>query len=150
MNERFAERMRDGKVAHDTRVVADFIRIYCDAHHRYHDRRTIATDAASLGVYRAKRPALCAECEAHLAYAEKRRAFCQQDPKPFCAHCDTRCYRTEELEWQAQMMRFSGPRSWYQGHLVDGVRHAIEGRTYKKEMARRAKRATASTGEEPR
>lgn len=146
MNERFANRMRDEKVAHDTRVVADFIRIYCDAHHGDVDRRPAGTDAEELGVYR-KVPVLCRDCEAHLAYAEKRRAFCQQDPKPFCAHCDTQCYRPEELEWQARMMRYSGPRSWYQGHLIDGVRHALEARQYKKEVARRA---MAQTGEDVR
>lgn len=150
MNDRFANRMNDPKVAHDVRVVADFIRIYCDAHHRDRDRRPAATDAASLGVFRRKHPVLCAECEAHLAYAEKRRAYCPQDPKPFCAHCDTQCYRAEELAWQAQMMRFSGPRSWRHGHAIDGLRHLLEGRRYKREKARRERLAGARTAKESR
>ena len=138
MNERFAERMRDSKVAHDTRVVGDFVRIYCHGVHTDATRRVVQTDAAALGVYGRKVPSLCEECEAHLAYAEKRRAFCPHDPKPFCAHCESQCYRPEELDWQAQMMRYSGPRSWYQGHMIDGVRHALEGRKFKKEQARRS------------
>lgn len=146
MNDRFVNRMQDPKVAHDTRVVADFIRIYCDAHHRAAERHPAQTDGREVGVY-LKVPVLCPECTEHLAYAEKRRAFCQQDPKPFCAHCETQCYRPEELAWQAQMMRYSGPRSWYQGHFVDGIRHALEARNFKKEMARRA---AAQTGEESR
>lgn len=123
--------MRNEKVSHDTRVVADFIRIYCDGHHKDRVRLAVSTDAAELGVYR-KLPVLCDECEAHLAYAEARRAYCPKDPKPFCAHCDSQCYRSEELQWQGQMMRYAGPRSWYQGHLLDGLRHAAEGRKYKK------------------
>lgn len=148
MNDRFVQRMQDTKVAHDTRVVADFIRIYCDAKHVGEVRRPIGTDAEQLGVYGRRVPVLCADCEAHLAYAEKRRAYCAHDPKPFCAHCETQCYRPEELAWQAQMMRFSGPRSWYQGHMIDGIRHAMEGRRFKKEMARRAEAAAGTTREE--
>lgn len=144
MTERFAERMGDEKVVHDTRVVADFIRIWCDAHHADRRRREAETDAANCGVYAAKHPVLCEECEAHLAYAEKRRAYCPQDPKPFCAHCESHCYREAERQWQAQMMRFSGPRSWKEGHLIDGLRHAVDGMKWKREMARRAKSDAAS------
>lgn len=150
MSDRFAERMHDEKVAHDTRVVADFIRIYCDGHHAGAERRAVQTDAEGLGVFGKKIPVLCAECAAHLAYAEKRRAYCQQDPKPFCAHCDSQCYRPEELAWQAQMMRYSGPKSWRHGHTIDGIRHMLEGRRYKKEKARRDKLAAASNREESR
>lgn len=144
VNERFATRMMTEKVAHDTSVVADFIRIYCDAHHTDRDRRAVLTDAAELGVYTRKHPVVCEECEAHLAYAEKRRAFCSKDPKPFCAHCDTQCYREEELAWQERMMRFSGPKSWREGHMLDGIRHAIEGVSWKREMKRRARVRPAS------
>ena len=143
MSDRFRERMADEKVAHDTSVVADFIRIYCDAHHSERVRRPAKTEAAVTGVYSSRHPVICEECEAHLAYAEKRRAFCPKDPKPFCAHCDSQCYRPDELQWQAHMMRFSGPKSWYQGHLIDGLRHAREGIAWKREQSRKA-RAEAS------
>lgn len=148
MNEKFVQRMADEKVAHDTRVVADFIRIYCDGHHADREKHPAATDAASLGVFEGKHPALCDECEAHLAYSEKRRAYCPEDPKPFCAHCETHCYRPEERAWQAQMMRYSGPRSWREGHMADGIRHAVEGIKWKREMARRAKAEAPSDNRE--
>lgn len=138
MNDRFAQRMSDVHVARDTRTVADFTRIYCDGHHAVEPRAAVETDAAQLGVYGRKRPVLCAECAAHLAYAEKRRAYCVKDPKPFCAHCDSQCYASSELEWQGRMMRYSGPRSWYQGHAIDGIRHALEARTYRKRTQRAA------------
>ena len=75
---------------------------------------------------------LCEQCAAHLAYGEKRRAFCPKDPKPFCANCDVHCYRNEEREWQRQMMRYSGPRSVLHGHAIDGIRHVLETRRHRR------------------
>lgn len=143
MTDRFTERMADAKVAHDMRVLADFTAIWCDAHHRDRERVAARTDAAELGLYGRKRPVLCAECETHLAYGEKRRASCPKDPKPFCAHCDTHCYRPAEREWQRQMMRFSGPRSWSKGHAIDGIKHLLEARKYRTSMQRRAEAPAA-------
>ena len=138
MNDRFVERMNDEKVAHDCSVLADFVQIWCDGHHADRTRRRAETDAARLDVYGRKTPTLCDECEAHLAYAEKRRAYCSKHPKPFCAHCDSHCYNSDERAWQQQMMRYSGPRSWRKGHAVDGVRHVMEARKWRKQMAKRA------------
>lgn len=137
MNEKFIARMGDEKVNHDLRVLADFVQIWCDGHHPDATRRRVETDATALGVYGERTPVLCEECEAHLAYGEKRRAYCPKDPKPFCAHCDVHCYRDDERVWQQEMMRYSGPRSWTKGHAVDGVRHMIEGRKWRKEMKRK-------------
>ncbi len=134
--ERFAQRVSDSNVRHDMAVLADFVQIWCDGHHASRSRARIATDASQLGVYK-KHPVLCAECEAHLAYAEKRRAYCPKDPKPFCAHCDTHCYSSDERVWQQQMMRYSGPKSWRKGHAIDGIKHAIEARRFKRESARK-------------
>lgn len=137
LNERLAERLNDPKVRHDVAVLGDFVAIWCDGHHAGATRRPIETDAAALGVYGRKRPTLCDECEAHLAYGEKRRALCPKDPKPFCAHCDTHCYRSDEAEWQRQMMRYAGPKSWRKGHAIDGIKHVLEKRRWKREMERR-------------
>lgn len=132
VSERFVERMGDRQVRHDVATLGDFVQIWCDGHHRDRERHAIRTDAEALGVYGRKRPALCPECEQHLAYAEARRAYCPKEPKPFCAHCDTHCYRPEEREWQREMMRYSGPKSWRKGHAIDGVKHALEGRRYRR------------------
>lgn len=131
MDERFAGRMRDPKVAHDARVLADFVCIWCDGHHADRPRTAAETDATKLGTYGRKRHVMCAECAAHLAYAEKRRAYCPKDPKPFCAHCDTHCYVSAEREWQREMMRYSGPRSWSRGHAIDGIKHLLEARRHR-------------------
>jgi hypothetical protein len=99
-----------------------------------------------LGIYGRKRPVLCEECEAHLAYAEKRRAYCPKDPKPFCANCDTHCYMSDEREWQRQMMRYSGPKSWRRGHAIDGIKHVLESRKYRKQAEKNAREAAAVAG----
>ncbi len=142
MNEKFVAKMRDKEVVHDTVVLADFVSIWCDGHHRDCGRRRVETDGAKLGIYK-RPPVLCEECEAHLAYAEQRRAFCPKDPKPFCAHCDTHCYRSAEREWQREMMRYSGPKSWRRGHAIDGIKHVLEARKYRKKQAAATERPAA-------
>jgi hypothetical protein len=130
--------MANASVVKDTRTVADFIAIYCKGVHGRSGRRPVETDAATVGIYGRKRPVLCAECEEHLRYAEKRRAYCPKDPKPFCAHCDSHCYSSSESEWQRQMMRYSGPRSALHGYAIEGIKHAIEARKWRRQMAQRA------------
>jgi hypothetical protein len=133
VNEKFVTKMQDKEVTHDTVVIADFVQIWCDGHHKDRARRRVQTDGAALAIYGRKTPVLCEECEAHLAYAEKRRAYCPKDPKPFCAHCDTHCYMSAEREWQREMMRYSGPKSWRKGHAIDGIKHMLEARKYRKQ-----------------
>ncbi|MBI5231864.1 MAG: nitrous oxide-stimulated promoter family protein [Coriobacteriales bacterium] len=136
MNEKFATKMRDPKVRKDTRTLADFTQIWCANHHADRERVPVVSEAAELGVYGTHAPVLCEECAEHLRYAEKRRAYCPMDPKPFCAHCDVHCYKADERAFQQEMMRFSGPRSMTKGHFIDGVKHMIESRKH----ARAAKR----------
>jgi hypothetical protein len=124
--------MDDKQVRHDVATIGEFVQIWCDGHHADKERGQAGTDAAVLGVYGRKRPVVCPDCEAHLAYAEARRAYCPKEPKPFCAYCDTHCYREEEREWQRAMMRYSGPKSWRKGHAIDGIKHVIEGRKHKR------------------
>lgn len=140
MNERFQERMTDEQVRADTRTLGDFVSIYCKGHHGDRERSALTSDAASLGVYGRKLPVVCATCAEHLRYAEKRRAYCPKDPKPFCAHCDTHCYAPRERAWQQQMMRYSGPRSVLRGHAMGGIKHALEARKYRKQAGESGKR----------
>jgi hypothetical protein len=141
--DRFAEKLKDPTIARDTTTLADFVQIYCDGHHKLAERRPVETDGARLGIYGRRRPVLCVECEAHLGYAEKRRAYCNQDPKPFCAYCEVHCYKSDEREWQRQMMRYSGPKSWRKGHAIDGIKHVLEGRKHRKLAEAKAKTAAA-------
>jgi hypothetical protein len=143
MTDKFRERMADEQVRHDTRTIGDFVGIYCGGNHADIARVAIESDAASLGVYGRKPPVVCAECAEHLRYAEKRRAYCPEDPKPFCAHCETHCYKPEERAWQQQMMRYSGPRSMFHGHAIDGIKHALEARKYRKQAGKPGAREEA-------
>ena len=144
MNERFLEKAQDENVRHDVLVLADFVQIWCDGHHAHQERQPAHTDGVEAGVYGRKTFTLCSECEAHLAYAEKRRAYCPKDPKPFCANCDTHCYKPEEREWEREMMRYSGPKSWRKGHAIDGIKHVLEARKWRRIMERRAAEATTA------
>ena len=143
VSEKFVTKMQDDNVTSDIKTLADFIQIWCDGHHRDRPRQPAQTDGAQLGIYGRKRPTLCEECQAHLAYAEKRRAYCPQDPKPFCANCETHCYKSDEREWQRQMMRYSGPRSWRKGHAIDGIKHVLESRKFRKQVESKARAAAA-------
>lgn len=138
MNERFAERMRDTKVRGDIRIVAGMGAIYCAGNHRDRERVALESDAAALGVYGRRIPRLCPECAEHIRYAEKRRAYCPKEPKPFCAHCDSHCYSGDESAWQRQMMRYSGPRSMWHGYAIPGMKHAMEARKWRKTIATQA------------
>lgn len=131
MSGRFEQAMGDKQIQHDLVLLGDFVQIWCDGHHSDRDRQLVQTDGAQFGVYGSKTPTLCEECQVHLGYAEKRRAFCPQDPKPFCANCEIHCYKSQEREWHREMMRYSGPKSWRKGHAIDGVRHMLETRKYK-------------------
>jgi hypothetical protein len=145
VNDKFVASMHDAKVVSDSKTLADFIAIWCDGHHRDRERRPVQTDGAVLGIYGRKTPVLCEECEAHLAYAEKRRAYCPEAPKPFCAYCERHCYRSDERKWQREMMRYSGPKSWRKGHAIDGLKHVLDGRSHRKEREAR-ERASANAG----
>jgi hypothetical protein len=142
MRDRFANRMADEKARSDTRLLGDFTRIYCRGVHRDAVRTPLVSDAADLGVYGRTPPEVCGECAELLRYAEKRRAFCPKDPKPFCSYCETHCYSADTRERMREVMRYAGPRSILHGHAIDGVKHLIEGRKARAAAARAAAGAT--------
>lgn len=57
------------------------------------------------------RKALCEECEALRAYAERRLARCPfAEEKPTCVMCPVHCYEAAMRERVRQVMRHAGPR----------------------------------------
>lgn len=134
--ERFAEQMCDPEVIKDTRLLGDFTVIYCRGNHVRTARAPLESDGAALGVYGRRVPSVCEECAGLLSYAEKRRAFCPRDPKPFCSYCDTHCYRPEMRERMRTVMKYAGPRSIVRGHAIESVKHLIAGRQARREAAR--------------
>lgn len=136
VNERFAQKITDKQAAKDTRLLSDFCTIYCAGNHEGATRAQLQSEGVELGIYGRKIPVVCDECADLLRYAEKRRAFCPKDPKPFCNYCDTHCYSTEKREFVREIMRYSGPRAMTRGHAIDSVRHLLEGRRARRERDR--------------
>ena len=48
-------------------------------------------------------------------------------------------------ERQRDMMRYAGPRSWRKGHLLEGIRHVLDGRTFRKQHQARTRAAAETT-----
>lgn len=136
MTDRFAEQMARRDVAKDTRLLGDFAVIYCRGNHPGAERTRLESDGVALGVYGRRPPKVCADCAELLTYAEKRRAYCPKEPKPFCSYCDTHCYKDDMRERMRDVMRYAGPRSILRGHAIDSVKHLIEGRRHAREAAR--------------
>jgi hypothetical protein len=146
VNETFAKRMADPAVRKDTRLLGDFAAIYCRGTHAAAQRRPLASDGAELGVYGRRPPDVCDACAELLVYAERRRAFCPKDPKPFCSHCDTHCYRADLREQMRDVMRYAGPRSILRGHAIDGIKHVLESRKFRKQAETKAREAALAAG----
>jgi len=141
LNERFREALTHPDVRKDILTVGDFTAIYCKGKHKDRVRTPLISDAVTLGAYGTKVPVICEECATHVRYAEARRAYCTRDPKPFCAHCDTHCYKQSESDWQRTMMTYSGPRSAFHGYAIEGIKHMLEARKWRREMAKRKESA---------
>lgn len=131
MQERFAEGMAREGAAADTKLLGDFTGIYCRGVHKGATRTALVSDGVELGVYGRRAPQVCEECAELLRYAEKRRAFCPKDPKPFCSVCDTHCYATAQRERMREVMRYAGPRSMFHGYAVSGIKHVLAERAAK-------------------
>ena len=131
MGDRLAEMLADPTIAHDVRVSGDFVRVYCDGHHRESERAPLASAGSAAGCYR-RPPVLCEGCAQLQVYAEKRRAFCPFDPKPVCSECETHCYEPDRREQMREVMRYAGPRFVRHGHPIDGVKHVVAMRRHRK------------------
>jgi hypothetical protein len=65
----------------------------------------------------------CPDCEALLAYVERRIGKCPYAAdKPACSQCPTHCYKPEMRRRIQEVMRFSGPRMIYR-HPLAALRH---------------------------
>jgi hypothetical protein len=109
----------------EKKTVGRMIALYCRHHHQ----------TAS---------PVCEDCQALLAYAEKRITYCVFGPeKPVCSQCPVHCYRAGMREKIREVMRYSGPRMLLR-HPVDAVRHLIHMRRPVPEPP-----ARASGGDQP-
>ena len=134
MNERIAKRVeQDPKVAHDITTVTYMIEIHCKGNHADRERPLLHSDGTELGIYGKHIPHVCEECAELVRYAEKRRAYCPKDPKPFCSYCDTHCYAPAQRQSITEVMRYAGPRTMFSRHFPAAVKHVMDGRAAKRE-----------------
>lgn len=72
--------------------------------------------------------ALCAECKELLEFARFRLEKCPfQENKTTCAKCPVHCYKPVMREKIRTVMRYAGPRMFYQ-HPILTLYHIIDGR----------------------
>ncbi len=116
MSEKLRQALRDREIAKDVKVSGDFVRLYCNGHHRDRRRKPLVSPGAEEGCYR-KPLVLCDECAALQVYAEKRRAFCPLEPKPMCKKCPKHCYKDDMRRYVREVMRYSGKKSIQRGRL---------------------------------
>ncbi|MBN2079434.1 MAG: nitrous oxide-stimulated promoter family protein [Spirochaetes bacterium] len=104
-------------VQKDIEILAEFIHIYCEDHHRGVNKfPAVARGAAGRSldgipfVY-------CDECRGLLLHAVSKRLICPYDPKPSCKKCSTHCYAPEYRVMIRKVMRHSGMRLITRGRL---------------------------------
>lgn len=94
----------------EARTLALMIRRFCRDHHQGRD-------------------GLCSECQALLAYAQRRLRLCPfQENKTTCGNCPRHCYAPGQRRKIQDVMRYAGPRMLLShpllalAHLIDGLR----------------------------
>jgi len=101
-----------GAVGKDSKVLEQFIQIYCENKH------IEAIKSEKSGVH------LCHECHETLEYSKVRRKLCPLDPKPPCKNCEIHCYRPDQRQKIRDIMRHSGMHLIKRGRL-DMLLHYI-------------------------
>ena len=92
------------------------------------------------------RQALCDRCTGLLDYAEGRLDRCPfHDNKPTCAACPIHCYRPDIRAVVKEVMRYAGPRMFYQ-HPYLSIRHLLDGRNKGSFVRRKPDRSGAGEG----
>jgi hypothetical protein len=98
--------MKKGEIDKDIRVLAEFIRIYCDNKHNSRDGRSKQLIHFKNNMRDDLK--LCPECKDLLEYSMRMRELCPLNPKPMCRKCKIHCYSDEYRSRIRKVMRFSG------------------------------------------
>lgn len=101
--------MKDEKFLKDTKVLLDFISIYCQDKHE----EEIKSEKELEIIYNEKKLGkikytLCSECENNFLYSYERIQQCPHEEKPRCRKCYNPCYEKSKWKSLAQIMRYSG------------------------------------------
>ena len=99
---------KEENIDKDTRILAQFIEVYCENKHPGRDKIPwVPTDGYSGSIDKMS-PLLCQDCADLLNYSADRRRLCPLDPKPTCKKCEIHCYAPENRAKIREVMRFSG------------------------------------------
>lgn len=97
------------RLGRERHTMATMVEIYCNSHHGHAE------------------PALCAECQEFLDYAETRLEKCPYGTdKPTCANCPIHCYKAGPRARAKMIMRYAGPRMLFR-HPYLTITHKIDG-----------------------
>lgn len=100
----------------DLQILADFITIFCHAHH---DREVVGVRVlpdALRDIVRGKET-LCLDCAELLEYGMQKRAVCPLEPKPTCRSCRIHCFSAEYRQKIREIMAYSGRKMILRGRL---------------------------------
>ena len=109
--------LQDTKLRKDLKVLATFIRIYCDGRHRDQPRESVTLKMHDVAAICGRPVVLCASCRKLLQHAFVKRATCPLDPKPTCKHCPSHCYAPDYRAQIREVMRVAGKRLVCSGRL---------------------------------
>ena len=105
------------KIDKDTRVLAQFIEVYCENKHPGLDKTLWEPpDEYDFSIGKMS-PFLCQECSDLLDYSANRRRLCPLDPKPTCKNCEIHCYAPENRAKIREVMRVSGMQMIRRGRI---------------------------------
>ncbi len=93
-----------GSSSRDIEVLAEFIQIYCDDHHKENEKFKVQS-GGQVGDH------------VNPLHAASKRVTCPYHPKPACKKCHTHCYGPGYREKIREVMRYSGKRLIKKGRL---------------------------------
>lgn len=112
-----ATKFTNEKVRKDIKVLARFVQIYCDGHHKDAPREPMTFRFLDFPSLLGNPLNLCEECKKLLSHAATKRALCPHDPKPACKHCPNHCYAPKYRQQIREAMKYSGRKMVLTGRL---------------------------------
>jgi hypothetical protein len=108
---------RGRKLRRDLKVLATFIRVYCDGHHRTAPREVERLKTHDVTEIYGRPLELCSACRKLLTHAFVKRTACPLDPKPMCKKCPQHCYGSPYRAQIREVMRYAGRKLVLRGRL---------------------------------
>jgi len=116
------------KLLRDLKLLAKFIRVYCDRRHRDAPRAAVRLKTHDLEAICGREVVLCEDCRKLLAHAFVKRTRCPFVPKPMCRQCPDHCYAPKYRRQIREVMKVAGRRLVLSGRL-DHLFHLFSGKS---------------------